>query len=150
MPLSVTVLERLSWLRRKPASRSLVAVNVPPQAGNNSVETICDDQSPFTLINLLGGQPDLNGTWTDPDGEPFNGIYEPGSSLPGPYTYTVPGLPPCPSASATVTIIENSAPQAGSNSVRTVCSNFAPFALIDELNGTPDPDGISTVHRSPK
>lgn len=118
-----------------------VTVNQAPHAGSNGLRTVCDDEFPFPLLNVLSGNPGLNGNWTDPHGTAMNGIFVPGVSEPGVYTYTITGQSPCANSSAQATIIENTAPDAGGDGVVSVCSSQAAFQLIDHLQGTPDATG---------
>ena len=122
----------------------VVTVNPVANAGSNGVITICDNIFPFSLFTVLGGSPSLSGSWKDPFNVAHTGIYVPGVSTPGVYTYTVTGLPPCANATATVTVIENSATDAGSPNVISLCSDATTFQLFDQLLGTPDAGGSWT------
>lgn len=122
-----------------------VSVNQVPNAGSNGLVAICDNTTPFPLINVLTGSPQLNGTWTNPLGVAHTGVFIPGVDPPGPYTYTVPGLAPCANATAIATVIQNSAPDAGTDGIVTACSDQQAFLLIDELGGTPDGSGAWTA-----
>jgi hypothetical protein len=118
-----------------------VTVNLPPDAGTSAATTVCDNGAPFSLFVLLGGSPDANGAWTGPGGGAVAGTFVPGNSPPGIYTYTVSGAPPCNPASATITVTQVAAPDAGANRSITVCSDDASFSLTGQLNGSPDPGG---------
>ncbi|MFT3884701.1 MAG: gliding motility-associated C-terminal domain-containing protein [Flavobacteriales bacterium] len=117
-----------------------VVVNQAPHAGSNGLRTVCNNEFPFPLLNVLSGNPGLNGQWTGPEGQ-MSGIYVPGVSPPGTYTYTVIGQTPCASSSAQATIIENVAPNAGGDGVVSVCSNQPSFPLLDRLQGSPNATG---------
>lgn len=118
-----------------------VVVNSSPNAGSNGLATICDTQAPFTLLSLLNGSPQSNGSWTAPGGASHTGIFIPGTDVGGVYTYTVTGAAPCSSATAQVNIIQNISPDAGGNGVDQVCSDEQPFELFGLLTGTPDQGG---------
>lgn len=118
-----------------------VTVNNPPNAGTDASTSVCSNGSAVNLFGLLGGGPDASGAWTGPGGGPVSSIYTPGTSTPGVYTYTVAGLPPCPSDLATVTVSQVTAPNAGLSASTTVCSDDAPFSMRSRLGGTPDLGG---------
>ncbi|HMQ75601.1 MAG TPA: gliding motility-associated C-terminal domain-containing protein [Flavobacteriales bacterium] len=122
-------------------ARVTVVVNDAPDAGGNGVTIVCDDEDPFGLLGLLTGSPDLNGIWRDPNGATVVGIYFPGSSPPGVYTYRVGGVQACPNDSSTVTVIENHQPWAGTDGVDEVCSTESSFPLFPLLQGGPETGG---------
>lgn len=122
-----------------------VVVNQAPNAGTNASSTVCSGQAAFNLFTQLGGTPNGGGTWTGPTGLSFPGIYTPGSSLAGGYTYTVVGLTPCLNASAVVAITEQRQPVAGTNASFSSCSTDGPVDLWDALGGTPDGGGTWTA-----
>jgi gliding motility-associated-like protein len=129
------------------ASASAVAtvvVNPTPDAGSDDVVTVCSDQQPFLLIDELGGTPDLSGAWTAPGGLAFSGVYVPGTSVGGVYTYVVPGLAPCTNDTARVTVVENTAPDAGLSTAAQLCTDAASQPLVDLLLGDPDGGGTWT------
>ena len=119
-----------------------ITVRPAPNAGESATIVLCSTDGSVQLLDELGGTPDGNGVWTAPGGGASNGIFLPGSSLPGEYLYTVTGLSPCVPATATVTVEVNNAPVAGSNRTVAVCSDQSPFALVDSLGGSPDTGGI--------
>lgn len=121
-----------------------VTLNQAPNAGFNGLVTVCDDDTPFQLVNILNGSPQLNGTWTRPNGTTHTGIFVPGTDLAGIYTYTVAGTSPCLNATAQVTVFQNNRPDAGDNGVESVCSNNPPFSLFDVLLNDPDEGGSWT------
>ncbi len=118
-----------------------VVVNTAPNAGNNASITVCSADDAFDLVDALGGTPDGLGTWTAPDNSPSDGVYTPGSSLSGGYTYLVPGVTPCLSASAVLVVNENRQPVAGTSASFERCSTDGSVDLFTILDGTPDPGG---------
>lgn len=118
-----------------------VTIVAAPDAGIDGAYTTCSNAAPFDLIDHLGGTPGPDGAWTGPAATPVPEVYTPGVSVPGTYTYTVPGTPPCGPVSATVEITQVAAPDAGVNRLLAVCSDEAPFDMIDQLNGTPQSGG---------
>lgn len=125
-----------------------VIVNTMPVAGSNGSVTVCSNDAPFSLISVLGGIPDAGGTWSF-GGNPVSGTFTPGTSAPGVYTYTVLGTPPCPDASATVTVTVNTLPNAGTNAALAVCNNDPPVDLFTKLGGSPDPGGTWSFGGNP-
>ncbi|MCB9169815.1 MAG: gliding motility-associated C-terminal domain-containing protein [Flavobacteriales bacterium] len=128
-----------------------VTVNNAPDAGADGLASVCSADPSFALIDMLGGNPQANGVWTDPNGNVHGGSFQPGSDPDGTYTYTIAGTSPCASASAQVQVTTYTAPDAGSNSVLNVCLAGAPVDLFAELGGTPDgggswtdPNGVAT------
>ncbi|MBS1941402.1 MAG: gliding motility-associated C-terminal domain-containing protein [Bacteroidetes bacterium] len=118
----------------------VVTVVAAPDAGSSRSITVCSDDAPFNMLAQLGGTPDAGGTWSPAS----TGTFTPGTSTPGPYTYTVSGNPPCADASAVLTITVREAPDAGTGRAVTVCSDGAVFNLVDSLGGTPDAGGTWT------
>ncbi|MEX1133148.1 MAG: hypothetical protein WEC15_08010, partial [Flavobacteriales bacterium] len=118
-----------------------IVVRQAPDAGSDASVTVCSTDGTLSLFSVLGGDPDVGGSWTDPDGVPHSGSFVPGSSDTGAYTYTVTGLSPCAPSSATVTVSQNVAPDAGVNASVTRCSIDAPVVLFEELSGSPDAGG---------
>ncbi|MBS1582431.1 MAG: hypothetical protein JST66_09550, partial [Bacteroidetes bacterium] len=122
-----------------------VVVNPAPNAGTSTSVVKCSNDATFSLFGQLGGTPQAGGTWTGPGGGPATASFNPASSTPGLYTYTVNGLAPCVPAQATVNVTVIQAPNAGSNGTHTVCSTGASFALFSRLGGTPDAGGSWTA-----
>lgn len=118
-----------------------VSVQVAPDAGTNGSLTTCSTAAPFDLFALLGGAPAVGGSWTGPGGAPHSNLYDPAVDAPGAYDYTVAGAAPCGSAMATVTIAENTAPNAGIDGALAICSTGMPQALMTALGGSPSAGG---------
>jgi len=117
------------------AATVTVTESVPPFAGIDAAITLCDQDAPVALFPLLGAA-DGGGAWTPPAGQPpFNGTFDPGSDVPGAYTYAIAGTAPCPADAATVTIAVNQQPFAGADAALALCGNSAATALIAALTG---------------
>ena len=125
-----------------PDASANVVVTEPqlPNAGTDGSIALCSNAQPMVMTALLGGVPDDNGSWSGPS--PTNGFYDPATMSPGVYTYTVPGTAPCPNASATLTITETQAPNAGVGGLVERCMGSAPFVLFGVLTGSPDFGGM--------
>jgi gliding motility-associated-like protein len=82
-----------------------IAISAASDAGSGTSVSICENSdAPIDLFTRLGGTPDNGGTWTDAGGSSFDGVFVPGVSMAGPFTYTVDAPPPCLAASATVVV----------------------------------------------
>ncbi len=110
-----------------------VSEQAAPNAGTNGALSICEGMTPSNeeLFAQLGGSPDTGGTWTS------SGLI---------YTYTVTAISPCVDATATVTVTEQAAPNAGSNGNLNICEGTTPSneELFAQLGGSPDSGGTWT------
>jgi hypothetical protein len=122
-----------------------VSVSPQPNAGTDALLSVCSDGSNEDLFGLLGIGAIPGGTWVDPDGAAHDGTYIPGTSASGIYTYTIVGVAPCITSSATVTVSQTTAADPGADGALTACSNGAAVDLFDQLGGTPDAGGVWTA-----
>jgi len=111
-----------------------VTEQAAPNAGTNGTLTICEGTNPSEtqLFNQLGDSPDAGGTWSNSGNV---------------YTYTVTATSPCTNdATATVTVTEQAAPNAGTNGALTICEGTTPSdaELFAQLSGSPDTGGSWT------
>ena len=120
------------------------SITTGPDAGEDVVVTFCSSDTPAGLFGLLDGTPDTGGSWTDPDGAPHSGTFDPALDEAGDYTYLVSGAGSCPDATATVTVAVVQARDAGADAAYTVCGNAPPFTMRSRLGGTPEPGGTWT------
>ncbi|MBK7942657.1 MAG: gliding motility-associated C-terminal domain-containing protein [Flavobacteriales bacterium] len=128
-----------------------VTVTSTPDAGVDGAITVCDAGAAVGLFAQLGGTPDAGGSWTDPNGAAFGGLFDPGSDPAGAYTYSVTGTV-CPAATSTVQVTVLAGPDAGVDNNLTLCSSGAITDLFLSLGGTPDaggtwtdPNGVATT-----
>ena len=117
----------------------VVTVTSSLDAGEDAAVTLCDAGAPVDLFTLLGGSPQLGGTWSGPGGA-FDGLFDPTQDEPGEFTYLLQGNGTCPDASATLTVFLTSTPSAGADTSLVMCSTGAPFDLF-ALLGDADPGG---------
>jgi hypothetical protein len=120
-------------------STASITVNVvsPSNAGTNGTITLCGNDAPVNLFSILGGTPMNTGTWTGPSVLTGGnlGSFNPSVNLPGVYTYTVLGTPPCANASATITVNVNPLQNATISGTANICSGNSTNILF---NGNPN------------
>ncbi len=80
-------------------------VNAPADAGTSTTATVCVNDPAVQLFSLLGGSPQVGGSWTDPSGQAFNGTLNPATGVSGLYTYTVTGIAPCANSLSFVAVL---------------------------------------------
>src|SRR5690606_26887334 len=102
---------------------------------------VCSNEASFNMLALLGGSPDVGGSWIGPTGDPQPGVFTPGMDPAGCYTYIVAGLPPCVNDTSVLCITVVPAPIAGTGGSLTVCSSDAPFNMFAALGGSPQVGG---------
>ncbi|NRD24691.1 gliding motility-associated C-terminal domain-containing protein [Winogradskyella litoriviva] len=118
-----------------------VIVNEYQNAGEDASIDICDNDGTIDLFSILGGTPDTGGIWS-PALTSGTSIFDPLVDPATVYTYSFTGSAPCPSDSATVSVVVNPLPDAGINSTLEICSNdFGTKNLFDSLGGTPETGG---------
>lgn len=118
-----------------------VFMTIPPDAGSNSVLTLCSSDAPMNMWSIMNGSPEPGGTWTSPAGNPQPSVFTPGVSMPGCYTYTVPGESPCPNDVASMCVTVMQAPDAGVDGSFVWCTSAGVIDLSTQLVGSPDPGG---------
>ena len=72
-----------------------LVVNAAADAGDNATSVVCTTDPSVDLFDLLGGAPQVGGTWTAPDGATISPVLVPATAASGLYTYVVEGLEPC-------------------------------------------------------
>ncbi|MDC9723642.1 MAG: T9SS type B sorting domain-containing protein, partial [Urechidicola sp.] len=122
-------------------SEVVVTVDTAPNAGTNGTIDLCTDNASVDLFSSLTGSPDAGGVWS-PALASGTGMFDPAVDLAGIYTYTVAPTGACLiDATATVTVILNTAPEAGTNGMMAYCSTDAATDLYANLGGSPDMGG---------
>ncbi len=105
--------------------------------GEDAELDICEVDDAVDLFTILGGNPDANGTWTDPSGAAFTNPFNPAQDPAGEYTYTV-SEGNCPPESAVITVVINTVPDAGADMAGSICQSETGFDLNTFLNGNPE------------
>ena len=130
-------------------NKTVAATSIPDPGAYNQV-SLCNSDPNTPLISLLGGSPDPGGVWLDPNLVPVpNGIFDPGQSQEGFYTYDFQQNFPCIDTSQQVLITYELNSNAGMNGSQQVCVDAAPFDLFSLLGGTPDTNGSWTYQTNP-
>ncbi len=104
----------------------------------------CETDSSANLLQFMGGSPDSNGTWFDPNSQIVPSVYLPSTGVTGTFTYYVQGTGACNDSSATLKIDVNRLVNAGIDSAMEYCSNQSPVNLISLLGGNPNTNGVWT------
>ena len=65
-----------------------ITIASPPEAGTDGEALFCALSPAFALADSLDGAPSTGGTWTDPNGTPSEGFFDPATMTPGTFTYT--------------------------------------------------------------
>ncbi len=127
-----------------PSDDAFVIVDIvaSPNVGTSTALDLCSNTGPVDLLPVLGA--DFGGTWVDPNGNGSSGFFDPFSSVPGTYTYTLAGNPPCTFAEATVDVAVNNPPQTGAVIPTSACSGDAPIDLFPLFFGLADAGGTWT------
>ena len=125
-----------------PADSSTVTVNFEPftDAGDDAEIIICSNSQTINLFDVLGGNPQIGGTWSPPlmSG---SGIFNPAIDVAGVYTYTVFGNQNCGNDSANVNVQVQEAPNAGNSTDLFICNDEMPINLFSLLGLEAQPNG---------
>mgnify|MGYP003664158666 CR=1 FL=1 len=113
-------------------------------AGIDAAYETCEDGTTINLFTLLGGTPDINGTWSGPNGYTTTdneANFDPSVNAEGAYVYTIAANGACEAVTATVTVSFFATNYAGEDTtgVELCDDSFTnPIDLISllETNGT--------------
>jgi gliding motility-associated-like protein len=120
-------------------------------AGTDVLLDVCDNNGVVNLFTELGGNPNLTGTWTGPNGYTttnYNADFDPAIADAGVYTYTVPdnvtsvGTTMCSGSQATVTVTVYKSPSAGGDVAYNVCRSNLEIDLVNYLDDTATSGGV--------
>ena len=109
-----------------------ITVEQDPNPGNGIAWTGCDNATEINLFEQLNGSPDLNGVWTDANGNVINKIYYPSSLISQDITYTVTGLS-CPDETTVVPITINQMPTAYAGEDTLICGSFTSLSPLTSI-----------------
>lgn len=118
-----------------------VTINELFLAGNDESLVICENVSPFNFLDVLSGDPDFNGQWTLPNGDPFDGLSSSIKLTTGIYKYITPAEWPCPADSSQVDLVVRELPNAGKGIPAILCESDLPLNLGSKLSQNPDSIG---------
>lgn len=91
----------------------ILPVQLFADPGENAEISVCIQDAPFDLIDALNGTPLTGGIWTDPeDQEVADGVFTPGVSVEGDYTYTIDAGEGPESAVVSITLVNCFGPPA--------------------------------------
>ena len=78
-----------------------------PDPGTDTSIVICPTQTTFALIDLLGGNPEPGGDWTDANGVTASSSFDPANDTEGTFTYMVTSTAGCSnSADLTIAVLD--------------------------------------------
>ncbi len=127
-----------------PCANDTATVNVsvipPPNAGSDATVNVCSNTTQ-DLFTSLGATAQAGGVWS-PALASGTGVFDPTVDVAGTYTYTITGVSPCGSDSATVIVTITPAPIPGTNGSISFCSTGTPQDLFNSLGGTPQAGGV--------
>jgi gliding motility-associated-like protein len=125
-----------------PGDTSMVdlAVTLAAWSGIGGSIELCRSAIPQSPMDWLGGLPDPGGVWTDPSGATIT-VADPSTMADGQYTYTVPGIAPCPSVSSAVVVELQELPDAGDDMQLSACLGGASIDLSELVPPGGDPGG---------
>jgi gliding motility-associated-like protein len=123
------------------ASAVVTVTLIPgPDAGEDASVEVCSNGDPIFLFDILQGTPQTGGTWSPAlasGTDEYNPTVDPADQ----YTYTVAATATCSEASAVVTVTIIPEPNAGLDSIVTICIDDAPTDLFNFLGPTADSGG---------
>ena len=114
-----------------------------PQLVSDSL-LVCDNDVPFDMLTVLGGNAPAGGTWTAPDGSSHANMFLPGEDMNGNYTYEV-GVGTSCSATGVATITNVPHAFAGGDTTLAFCSWDLSANLFDNIPNTPQSGGAWTT-----
>ena len=96
-----------------------ITIEAMPNAGIDASITKCDNEPSFNMFNLLGGNPQNNGVWTDINEAPASTIFNPNNQISNTFKYSSGTV--CPSDESFVDVTINQLPFANANNDTIIC-----------------------------
>ena len=112
-----------------------ITVEASSNAGTSEIIELCTSESSIDLIDLLGGTPQIGGTWTTSGGTVHADQFDPSFELSQVLTYTIAGSVNCPSSSSTLDISVVSSPSAGTGGSIAFCDIDTPTNMLTLISG---------------
>jgi hypothetical protein len=123
-----------------------VGAGQTPDPGEYAEHDICTAGPPIALFSQLGGTPDPGGIWYNPNNVAVaNGMFVPGVSMEGLYTYLFDYIDGVPCQDALQQVYMHYLPNGnpGVGTTIPVCNGAAPpINLFSLLTGSPQTDGV--------
>ncbi len=123
-----------------------ITINPFPDAGPPIFDLeACSDFPVLNIISFFTPQPvDLNGSWEDPDGNPWSGMYDADVDPNGTYLYITATNGICPGDTVFVNLTSVDYGNPGVGISIPICSGADPLDLFNSLQGNPDATGTWT------
>jgi hypothetical protein len=111
--------------------------------GLTTTYVICDSYEPFSMLEMMQGEPDTIGYWIDEQSNIVsNGLYSPATMDEGMFTYVIDNLEGCVPAIRTLMIIERQQNSAGQSTAFSTCEEGTTIDLFELIAGNPDTGGF--------
>lgn len=108
--------------------------------GQSNIISLCKNQNPIDLFDVLLGDPDAGGVWS-PQLSSGTSIFDPTVDAAGVYTYTHTD-PKCGNLSAEIKVEFSSDISPGLDTEVAICEGLTEINLFDEIRGNPTPNGF--------
>jgi hypothetical protein len=116
-----------------------IDISQQPNAGVSTSISVNIDADEISLIDFLPNS-DPGGSWSNPSGDPFDGLFDPSTDAEGLYVYAFNPDAPCSSSSAIVSVSISGTSNAGQNASVFFCTldgatNLFPLLMGADVGG---------------
>ncbi len=119
-----------------------ITIEQLPDAGEDGGTAFyCDVFPGFDLLDNIPGSPQVNGFFTDPNGNIVNDFTSPAGYDSGVYTYHATPENVCPETTSTLSVTISNIGSAGTDTQVTLCDNTENIDLTSLLEGNPEQGG---------